>query len=536
MKHFTTDILVVGAGLGGVSAARAALEDGRRVILTEPTRWIGGQLTSQLVPLDEHRHIEGTGANQSYRHLRNGIRDYYRDRFPLTDAARRDPHLNPGAAWVSPISHDPRVGLAVLESILMPFLADGRLTLLLETDPTAVHSDGDRVVAVDLHSRREGELQVTAAYVIDATELGDLLELGGVEHVMGRESQHDTGEPSAAATADPTDMQSATWCFAIEHLAGQDHTIDKPALYEHFVASRPGAWGGNPILGFNGPEEADGEQREYRLQINAGDDPARIDTDHRNMGSNPELWTYRRIAARDQFRPGTLASDITVVNWPMNDYVGGPLFGVPDAADHWDGARQLSLSLMYWLQTEAPRTDGGHGWPGLRIRADIAGTADGLAMMPYVREARRIVSRRRIVEQDISLAVRGDHGAVKFSDSVGVGHYFWMDRHATTGGRKGDAGRPHPFQIPLGALLPVRVRNLLPAGKNIGTTQITNGCYRLHPVEWSIGEAVGHLAAYCLATGQEPQQVHEDASQTVQFQDRLRKTGVQLDWPAGTPW
>nr|WP_246320979.1 FAD-dependent oxidoreductase [Paenibacillus germinis] len=27
---------------------------------------------------------------------------------------------------------------------------------------------------------------------------------------------------------------------------------------------------------------------------------------------------------------------------------------------------------------------------------------------------------------------------------------------------------------------------------------ITNGCYRLHPVEWIIGEAAGYLAADCL--------------------------------------
>ena len=46
-----------------------------------------------------------------------------------------------------------------------------------------------------------------------------------------------------------------------------------------------------------------------------------------------------------------------------------------------------------------------------------------------------------------------------------------------------------PFQVPLGALIPRRVENLLPACKNLGTTHITNGCYRLHPVEWAIGEA-----------------------------------------------
>ncbi len=52
----------------------------------------------------------------------------------------------------------------------------------------------------------------------------------------------------------------------------------------------------------------------------------------------------------------------------------------------------------------------------------------------------------------------------------------------------------YPFQIPLGALLPVRVDNLLPACKNLGTTRITSGAYRVHPVERSIGEAAGALA------------------------------------------
>jgi hypothetical protein len=31
-----------------------------------------------------------------------------------------------------------------------------------------------------------------------------------------------------------------------------------------------------------------------------------------------------------------------------------------------------------------------------------------------------------------------------------------------------------PFQIPLGALIPRRIENLLPACKNIGTTHVTN--------------------------------------------------------------
>ncbi|HSJ22100.1 MAG TPA: FAD-dependent oxidoreductase, partial [Nocardioidaceae bacterium] len=88
-----------------------------------------------------------------------------------------------------------------------------------------------------------------------------------------------------------------------------------------------------------------------------------------------------------------------------------------------------------------------------------------------------------------------------------------------------------PFEIPLRALVPVRVQNLLPAAKNIGTTHVTNGCYRLHPVEWNVGEVVGSLAAYCLSGGLTPQQVCEDAGLLEQFQALLERDGMETRWP-----
>ena len=48
------DIAVIGGGIGGCAAALGALRNGMRVVMTEETAWIGGQLTSQAVPPDEH--------------------------------------------------------------------------------------------------------------------------------------------------------------------------------------------------------------------------------------------------------------------------------------------------------------------------------------------------------------------------------------------------------------------------------------------------------------------------------------------------
>jgi hypothetical protein len=90
----------------------------------------------------------------------------------------------------------------------------------------------------------------------------------------------------------------------------------------------------------------------------------------------------------------------------------------------------------------------------------------------------------------------------------------------------------YPFQIPLGALLPVRVDNLLPACKNIGTTRITNGAYREHATECSVGEASGVLAAFAIARGKPPRAVRSQPALLSDLQRTLQRLGVMLAWPS----
>lgn len=214
----------------------------------------------------------------------------------------------------------------------------------------------------------------------------------------------------------------------------------------------------------------------------------------------------------------------------MIDYLEGPVIDVPDADRHLAAARELSMSVLYWLQTEAPRHDGGTGYPGLRLRGDVTGSADGLAQAPYIRESRRVRALTTVTEQDLSVAVRGDKGAVSYHDSVGVGMYR-IDLHPSTGGDNYIDVACSPFEIPLGALIPQRMSNLLPACKNIGTTHITNGAYRLHPVEWNVGEAAGALAAFCLDRATTPHAVRADGRLLADYQHRLVSDGVELRWP-----
>lgn len=531
-SELQADVVIVGGSMGGTAAALAAARNGARVILTETTDWIGGQLTAQAVPPDEHPWIEQFGATASYRTYREAVRHHYRRWYALTGAAHDDPHLNPGRCGVSRLCHEPRAALAVLEGMLAPHVSAGRVTILRHHTPAAAQTTGDRVDAIRVRDTRDGsERTLTAPFFVDATELGDLLPLTVTEYVTGAEAQSDTGELHAPPEAQPLNMQALTWCFAMDHVPGEDHTIDKPDDYDFWAAHVPSVeppWPGR-LLSWSYSNPRTLEPRELAFDPRPG---------HPTEAFN--LWLYRRLLDPANFREGTIPSGITLVNWPQNDYFLGNIIEVPpeEAAENRRQARQLSHSLLYWMQTEAPRPDGGAGWPGLRLRGDLTGTAHGLAKKPYVREARRIKAVFTVKEQHVGTEARMEATglqreevtAARFDDSVGVGSYR-IDLHPSTQDDNYIDISSLPFEIPLGALLPQRMTNLLPACKNIGTTHITNGCYRLHPVEWNIGESVGALVAFCLQEDATPHQVRADESILGDFQRALQQQGVELRWP-----
>jgi hypothetical protein len=311
----------------------------------------------------------------------------------------------------------------------------------------------------------------------------------------------------------------------------QRHAIDRPdeyAFWRDFVPKLAPPWPGKLLdLTYTQPRS----RKPKRL----GFDPS----GGKSVDGTLNLWTYRRMIDRSLFEPGRFAGDISLINWPQNDYLLGNLVGVSDdeASRHVARAKQLSLSLLYWLQTEAPRPDGGTGFPGLRLRPDLMGTQDGLAKAPYVRESRRIQAEFTVLEEHVGRENRSmvtgkpvsEIRAAAFADSVGVGSYA-IDLHPSSGGDNYIDFQTFPFQIPLGSLLPVRMQNLLPACKNIGTTHLTGGCYRLHPVEWGIGEAVGCLVSFALKQNQTPHAIRANETLLNSFQNFIREQGVETQW------
>jgi hypothetical protein len=532
-KELAADFAVIGGGLGGCAAALSALQSGLTVIMTEETNWIGGQLTSQGVPPDEHQWIESFGCTQTYRDLRNAIRSHYKKNYQLTADARGNKTLNPGSGSVSRLCHTPRVALACIEAKLEPFISSGKLTLLKQTIPIAVEANNDEVKSVEvLNLESNNHLILHGRYFADATELGDLLPMAKCEHVVGTEGRNVTGELHMPEKASRTNQQAFTMCFAIDHNEGENHTIAQPSEYgfwKNFTPEITPPWPGH-LLDFKYTHPSSGLSK--RLGFNP--------TGPQKKGII-NLWTYRRILAAKNFLPESGLQDISLINWPQNDYLLGNLVDVnrDEQKKHIARAKQLSLSLLYWLQTEAPRDDGGQGWPGLRLRSDIMGTSDGLAKYPYVRESRRIKALTTILEQHCGVENRmkilglndaKSLSAKRYPDSVGIGHYQ-IDLHPSSGGDNYIDFATLPFEIPLGALIPRRLKNLIPASKNIGTTHLTNGCYRLHPVEWNIGEVAGVLASESIAKSTNPEHFHKDKKYLNEFQDTLVKRGIEIRWP-----
>jgi hypothetical protein len=487
-----TDVLILGDSLGGCAAAMRLARMGVDCVLAEQRPWIGGQMTSQAVPPDEHPWIEEFGSTALYREFRSRVRQAYRGSGRLSAEAAADPALNPGRGWVSRLCCRPAIARDVIEEMV------GSRLRRVRGRVSAVDFDGRRIRNVLLDTEN-GWIAIAPKIVLEATETGDLLLRLPEEHsVMGAESRSEHGEPHAPEEARPASVQPVTWVCALE-VGEPGPPVERPASYDEWRSWTPPAWPG-PLFGWKYPNVRTGAASELPL-----------------LGEF-SWFTYRQVVAPEVEpgeRPGTL------VNWPQNDQMKGPSFG----DEMRQRSRDLTLSFVHWLQTEA-------GHPEMRLAPGLTGTEDGLAQAPYIRESLRIRALSTLREQDVSAEAHpGAVRAPRIADSICIGAYR-IDLHPRVDGAPTLDLSSLPYQIPLGCLIPREIRNLIPACKNIGVTHIANGCTRLHPVEWGIGEAAAVLAAWCLREGRE---VQEAASCTCEIQQIAIEQGLELDWPEGAP-
>ncbi|MFG0304997.1 MAG: FAD-dependent oxidoreductase [Phycisphaerales bacterium JB040] len=543
-----TPVLIVGGGTGGVAAALALASRGVRCVLTEPTPWLGGQLTSQGVPPDENRWIESAdfhGAPESYLTLRRRVRASVRSDPECRPRYRDDARLNPGGGWVSRLCAEPARFHHEITRMLAPHVASGLVDVRTGVVPVAATTAGDRVRSVSFSTPGDDadRSTVEADLVLDATELGDLYPLAGIEHAVGAESTrvyhelHARDDLPPGRDLDELDQQGFTWCFALEHHPGEDFTGSPPPGYDFWRSYVPNTdpdWPG-PLFSWDVPTHNEEGVRTFPL-VPWPDEPEK---------GVWELWRYRRLVDSSKWTDGR--PDVTLMNVVQNDYWQRPLLNVtPDErAEALEEARLQSRCFLHWMRTEAPRHDSdGLGYPGLKLRGIELGSRDGLALAPYIREPRRLLARTMLTEAHVGTDQRRQAGrpnmdatefgaGAVFHDSVAIGHYP-IDLHPSCAGRNSVYVPACPFQVPMGALIPRRVRNVLAAAKPLGVSHVANGCTRLHPVEWAVGEGAGALAARCIARDTNPHAVHDDPEAVRAVREDLEAHGAPTAWPWDT--
>ena len=107
-----------------------------------------------------------------------------------------------------------------------------------------------------------------------------------------------------------------TWSMAFENRRAGDYVIDKPEEYDYFV-KKIMPYDRYPVFSMYGPDSSTGKAKRFGM-FNG-----ETDADGNKLFG---LFTYRRIVNSAYFKDGFAPYDVTMLNWPQNDYFFGNTF------------------------------------------------------------------------------------------------------------------------------------------------------------------------------------------------------------------
>lgn len=446
--------------------------------------------------------------------------------------------------------------------------------------------------------------------VVDATETGELIALADVPYRVGLDARSYLNPSSPTQSGDPYCTQGFTYTFAME-MTQEPQPQQKPVFYSqyepyyaydefrdradfNFVFTYRRIWKPTP-----GPRIKAGPLTATQPK------PGDISMQNWVWGNDyrPGTAQDNLIYTRDQLQQtGQLTSGGWLGGLRTESLRRGEELAL--GFYYWLVAGTTDSQLGPGVKKP---------YPNHRLLTGFdapMGTAHGLSKYPYIREGRRIIGRPAygypegfsVSEIDISwtdyrgsfyrenlsaeeyrrlwLALAGleTTSALRqgtppeqitrrtrstiYPDSVGIAQYA-IDFHPcmrdSPPEQPGNIERPgvrqahgqaYPGQIPLRAMIPQKVDNLLVAGKSIATSYSAAAAYRVHSFEWSVGAAAGTLASFALAEGVLPYQLVDDLPRPEplleKFQQQLQRNGnptafpntsiFNLKWEDWKPW
>ncbi|MDZ7719799.1 MAG: FAD-dependent oxidoreductase [Balneolaceae bacterium] len=455
-KQVETDLLIVGGGASGVSAAIQAARLGIKVIVVEPTPWLGGMLTAAGVSATDGNHNLPSGI---WGEFRERLRNHYGGAEALA------------TGWVSHTQFEPHVGNAIFNKMLDEYPSIQRFHGYSIKDAIVKNK---RVLGATFIHKEGQTLNVEATISIDASEYGDLMAKSGANYFIGLDPQELTGE-KIAPTYGNSMIQDLTYTAILKDYGPDaDMTIPRPPNYQ----------------------------------------PSIFENACKEVSEHPE--EFEGVDCETMLDYAKLPNDKYLINWPNNgnDYYLNVIENTPaERKILLEEAKNRTRQFIYFIQTEL-------GFNNLGIADDEFKTDDGFPYIAYHRETRRLDGMTMLTMNELIDPYEAGSNLYKTAIGVGdypLDHHRRLnpsppDSLLEDGDREPyefethyDAFPPIPsFSVPLGSLIPKEIDGLIVAEKSISVSSIANGSSRLQPVVMTIGQAAGTAAALSIQHNIQP--------------------------------
>jgi hypothetical protein len=422
-------------------------------------------------------------------------------------------------------------------------------------------------------------------YVVEATETGELVALADVPYQLGLDPRSALNPSSPVTSRDPYCTQGFTYTFAMEHTA-EPQTFDVPEFYANyepyyswertrdgfdaedyfdFVFTYRRLWNAQPRSKetniFGVPRTGVGD---ISMQNWTWGNDYRPGTSLDNL-----ILTHDQLVETGQLEPGGWLGGLRTETLEKGEENAIGFFywlvlGTTDSQID-DQFKQPNPYNLYLQGLDSPM-----------------GTAHGLSKYPYIREGRRIIGRpsygykdgfmisevdfswndftseyyQDTLDEETYLSLRRYLAGLStvdaynegvsandipirtrsriYPDSVGIAQYA-IDFHPCMAeypaekpgnierpGVRQAHGQAYPAQIPLRAMIPQKIDNMLVASKSIAASYSAAAAYRVHSFEWSVGAAAGHTVDFALRNNVMPYELVDDLPNQEPMLDALR--------------
>ncbi len=384
------DVCVYGATASGVAAAMGAADAGAKVIVVEPSRWLGGMSGGGLSAIDWGN--KKTVGALALKLLIEG-----------DDVAMRELYKRELAQRGIPVIYEHRLASVTKEgtrirSITLDYAPPDKLGIPAPQPLTA-------------HAKT-----IAARVFIDCSYEGDLMAKAGVSYTWGRESREEYGESLAGVRpilahyaidpyVKPGDPKSGLLPFVQNIQIGPEGSADKLTM---MYAFRRILTKDNPI----------------RIEKPDNYDPQRYEIFRRGFQNGVDMRQGRKMHIMGEYEDckgwGIFSQNSSRALWAQS--VAGENAAYPDGdwatrSRIWREQMDFVRGMYHFLRTDPSVPE------EMREKAETFGfqrgvfdDTDGWPHQLYVREARRMKSAYVVTQKDLE-------GATTIEDCIGLASY-----------------------------------------------------------------------------------------------------------------